>query len=271
MASYEGQESEFSLESLLILADQSPSASATLGTRRRRVHVELYPIGTPVPDGYRYFVDNSAVMRSVLAIGLPRSIPPPEEQLLSTVATKDVPSLDDLIEAAEAMVAEYPRVTEDHPPTLGGQYALDEPEVKATCRLSNSKLRSLTKRYYYTEADLLHPLDDMEAFPFIPICRISEEGTFQKVYSPPIIQQDIVVDPLVELERPIVPSPLADWSSATLQLPVVDSDDSWMEHNVLLHPVAEVHAPIRNRRYHHAPRGQDGITAVPVYRAEFRG
>nr|UJQ92692.1 MAG: putative RNA-dependent RNA polymerase [Narnaviridae sp.] len=274
VASYEGQESEFSLESLLILADESPSTSGTLGTRRRRVHVDLYPKGTPVPDGYRNFVDNSAVKRSVLAIGVPLLSPPSDwrEKPQLPYGSEHVPSLDELIAFVDSAVAEDPTVLLRASENTGfGMYELDEPEVRAVCRLSNNKLRILTKRYYYSDHDLLHPIEDMESFPFIPICRVAETTSFQKVYSPPVVQQDIVVDPSLELESPIVPATIADWSSSTLRLPIVDSDDSWMEDNVNLRPVSPTHLPIRNRRYRHAPRGQDGITATPLYRAEFTG
>jgi hypothetical protein len=273
MASYEGQESEFSLESLLILADESPSTSGTLGTRRRRVHVDLYPSGTPIPDGYRNFVDNSAVLRSVLAVGPPRvrhlvDVNNPE----FTIDSPDLLSLDELIARVDEMESNDPTILRRQvQPWLPVIYALEQSSVKASCRLSNSKLRTLAKRHYYSASDLLHPIEDMESFPFIPICREAEESSFQKVYSPPVVQQDVVVDPSLELDSPIVISPLLDWSSSTLQIPVVHDDDSWMEDNVNLHPASVVLPPIRNRRYRHAPRGQDGITAVPVYRAEFSG
>jgi len=58
---YEGQESEYKLDSLLFLESDLSTPLSSLGRLNRRVNVELYPIGTPLPEGYEPFVDASGV------------------------------------------------------------------------------------------------------------------------------------------------------------------------------------------------------------------
>lgn len=57
---YEGQEKGFSLDSLVFLESES-AGTRLLGHRPRRVEVELYPLGTPLPEGYEPFLDTSGV------------------------------------------------------------------------------------------------------------------------------------------------------------------------------------------------------------------
>jgi hypothetical protein len=66
---------------------------------------------------------------------------------------------------------------------------------------------------------------------------------------------------------------LSDWSDSHLLVPVPE-DDSWLSATTRIVPDEASPPPslppIRQRRYVHAPRGQDGITPVPVYRTSIR-
>ncbi len=272
MSSYEGQTSEFSLDSLLVLSDDLPSTSGTLGTRRQRSEIELYPVNLPLPSGFERFVDMTSVRGSVLSLGHPLVRRRVREVNSPAFSLTDLPdlSLDQLVSEFERRSLLNPRELEESIETwqVAQEYAIDDSHVRATCRLSNSKLRTLSKRHYYTTHDPLHPLEEMDSFPFIPIRRVEESHLFQKVYSTPVVQQDIVVDPGLELDAPFVPADLADWSSSDLRLPTVPEDDSWesQDFSSLTNPVEHPLPPVRNRRYFHAPRGQDGLTPVPMYR-----
>nr|UJQ92724.1 MAG: putative RNA-dependent RNA polymerase [Narnaviridae sp.]UJQ92817.1 MAG: putative RNA-dependent RNA polymerase [Narnaviridae sp.] len=72
---YEGQESEFSLDSLLLLESETVGPQSTLGNIRRRVVVELYPFGTPLPEGYEPFVDQSGIQPIAMVHGVPEVDP----------------------------------------------------------------------------------------------------------------------------------------------------------------------------------------------------
>jgi hypothetical protein len=59
---YEGQESQFDLPSLVSV--RTPSAGTTLlASRRRRVEIELYPVNTPLTEGREVFLDTTQVSR----------------------------------------------------------------------------------------------------------------------------------------------------------------------------------------------------------------
>jgi hypothetical protein len=61
MYTYTGQESSFKLDSLVFLESDLATPLATLGHLNRRVEVELYPLGTPLPEGYEPFTDQSGI------------------------------------------------------------------------------------------------------------------------------------------------------------------------------------------------------------------
>nr|UJQ92644.1 MAG: putative RNA-dependent RNA polymerase [Narnaviridae sp.]UJQ92949.1 MAG: putative RNA-dependent RNA polymerase [Narnaviridae sp.] len=58
--SYEGQERDYDLSSLVFLESETVGTKL-LGRRPRRVEIELYPRGTPLPEGYEPFVDESGI------------------------------------------------------------------------------------------------------------------------------------------------------------------------------------------------------------------
>lgn len=60
LRTFEGQESEYELDSLVVLeSDKAPVP--LLGNIPRRVTVELYPEGSPLPEGYEPFQDRSGI------------------------------------------------------------------------------------------------------------------------------------------------------------------------------------------------------------------
>nr|UJQ92655.1 MAG: putative RNA-dependent RNA polymerase [Narnaviridae sp.] len=59
--SYEGKESDYSLDSLLFLESDLATPMSSLGRLNRRVRVELYPTGTPLPEGYSPYTDTTGV------------------------------------------------------------------------------------------------------------------------------------------------------------------------------------------------------------------
>jgi hypothetical protein len=72
--SYEGQEKGYSLDALVFLESES-SGTRLLGHRPRRVEVELYPLGTPLPEGYEPFHDASGIQ----PLAMVQSIDQPED------------------------------------------------------------------------------------------------------------------------------------------------------------------------------------------------
>jgi hypothetical protein len=72
---YEGQESEFKLDSLLFLESDVAIPLSSLGRTQKRVTVELFPLGTPLPEGYEPFLDKSGIQ----PLAMVHSIPLPEE------------------------------------------------------------------------------------------------------------------------------------------------------------------------------------------------
>jgi hypothetical protein len=69
--SYEGQEGDFKLNKLVFLetdlATSSSIMNGTLGRLDRRVEVEMYPVGTPLPEGYTPFVDETGIQPTSMA------------------------------------------------------------------------------------------------------------------------------------------------------------------------------------------------------------
>nr|UJQ92844.1 MAG: putative RNA-dependent RNA polymerase [Narnaviridae sp.] len=63
---YEGQEKDFSLDSLIFLESES-AGTRLIGRKPRRVEIELYPTGTPLPEGYEPFLDSTGVSPIAMA------------------------------------------------------------------------------------------------------------------------------------------------------------------------------------------------------------
>jgi hypothetical protein len=66
---YDGEEADYRLDSLVFLESDLATPLSSLGRLHRRVEVELYPIGTPLPEGYRPFRDESGVQPLALVHG----------------------------------------------------------------------------------------------------------------------------------------------------------------------------------------------------------
>jgi hypothetical protein len=69
--SYEGQEGDFKLNKLVFLetdlATSSSIMNGTLGRIDRKVEIEMYPVGTPLPEGYTPFVDETGIQPTVMS------------------------------------------------------------------------------------------------------------------------------------------------------------------------------------------------------------
>jgi len=68
---YEGQESEFSLDTLVFLESDVSMPLSQLGRLNRRVSVALYPQGTPLPEGFEPFTDTSGVQPLAMVHSVP--------------------------------------------------------------------------------------------------------------------------------------------------------------------------------------------------------
>jgi hypothetical protein len=64
---YEGQESDFRLDSLVFLESDVAMPMSSLGRKQRRVEVQLYPLGTPLPEGFESFKDSSGILPLAMA------------------------------------------------------------------------------------------------------------------------------------------------------------------------------------------------------------
>nr|UJQ92874.1 MAG: putative RNA-dependent RNA polymerase [Narnaviridae sp.] len=176
---YEGQEGGFDLGALIVV-ESDRTGLRLAGRKSRRVEVQLYPTGTPLPEGYEPFADLSGVY------------PLP----LSTT-TRPTPR----------------SVLEDGP--------VREADIKGVrCRLSDSQIRRLTRRF--GDVVELHPLEEMTSFPFIPV-RVpsSSSSPLIRTYAPLIPFQDPVTghewDDLPDLLEP-PPVVLEDWETADISL-----------------------------------------------------
>nr|UJQ92795.1 MAG: RNA-dependent RNA polymerase [Narnaviridae sp.] len=260
-ARYEGQESEYSLDRLLFLENATPSSRASLGVRLKRSKIDLFPFGTPLPEGYRPFIDRSIAYRSVLSV--PKHYVPDGNRVASSPPVElsndpSVPTLDSLIaqlEMTESRSKDLDPIDPNSRPLSDRipEFELELPltHLLPSCRLSGSQLRKLTKRHFYQSRDPLHPIEDMMDFPFISAEFLGEDEPYQKVYTPQNYFPDVEVPHDEAFTFPFSDSdiPILDWSSASLILPVISETEDWESVSTSLQPSAPlVFPPIRNRR-----------------------
>ena len=74
---YDGQEKSYALDSLLFLESDNAISATVLGRLNRRVNVELYPTGTPLPEGYTPFVDKTGIQPLAMVHAPPWTGEPP--------------------------------------------------------------------------------------------------------------------------------------------------------------------------------------------------
>jgi hypothetical protein len=185
--SYEGQESDYSLKSLVFLESDFATPISSLGRLNRRVEVELYPFGTPLPEGYSPFVDTTGV------------------QPLAMVHSP--PLQDDEVTGLKARC----RLSSNRLRQLTKRFGPDTVDLHPLDKMTEFPFTPVrVSRSTFVQVEGFNPHN---ASTF-------QERPFSKVYVQEIPFQDIAT-PVPELETDIKVSVPEDWESTNVVLAIV--------------------------------------------------
>ncbi|APG77108.1 RNA-dependent RNA polymerase [Changjiang narna-like virus 2] len=193
-ASYEGQESRFELDSLLFLESRTAAPLSSLGNRRRRVEVELYPTGTPLPEGYSPFTDSTGVQPLAMVHDLPSS-----EDDLPTIARCRLSS-----RRIRQLIHRFDDTVDLHPLELMTQFPYTPVRVTRSELIADKGVVIPEERPFSKVYSMEIPFQD------VPVPEAAEEPVLPKVYEPEDWETATVslrvINPIV---APYVPPPLS--------------------------------------------------------------